>query len=53
MVLSGNKLGEPVAITAVGNSETEQRTETNATPLRRQSKRETKLPSYLKDFQLN
>lgn len=53
VVLSGEKLEEPAAIEAVGSSETEQRTETKATPVRRQSKRETKLPSYLKDFQLN
>lgn len=51
MVLSDYKLEEPAATEAVGSSETEQRTEAN-TPVRRQSKRETKSPSYLKDFQL-
>lgn len=43
--------GQPVA---AGQSETEKGTVTvsNATPVRRQSKRETKLPSHLKDFKL-
>lgn len=53
VVLSGDKLEEPAAIEAVGSSETEQRTVTNTTPVRRQSKREIKFASYLKDFQLN
>lgn len=53
VVLSEDKLEEPAATEAVGNSETELRTETNQTPLRRQSRREPKLPSYLKDFKLN
>ncbi|XP_060781016.1 uncharacterized protein K02A2.6-like [Neoarius graeffei] len=53
VLLSSDKLEDPAAVEAVGSSETEQRTVTNATPVRRKSKRETKLPSYLKDFQLN
>lgn len=53
VVLREDKVEEPAATEAVGNSETELRTETNKTPLRRQSRREPKLPSYLKDFKLN
>lgn len=53
VVLSDDKSEEPAASEAVGSSETELRTVTNTTPVRRQSRRETKLPSYLKDFNLN
>ncbi|XP_062297408.1 uncharacterized protein K02A2.6-like [Scomber scombrus] len=53
VVLRGDKLEEPAATEAVESSETEQKTLTNTTPVRRQSRRETKLPSYLKDFQLH
>ena len=53
VVLSDDKLEEPAAIEAAEKSETEMRTVTKTTPVRRQSRRETKLPSYLKDFNLN
>ena len=50
-VLSGDQLEEPAATEAVGSSD--QRAVENQTPVKRLAKRETKLPSYLKDFQLN
>uniref|UniRef100_A0A674MJN5 Integrase catalytic domain-containing protein n=1 Tax=Takifugu rubripes TaxID=31033 RepID=A0A674MJN5_TAKRU len=53
VVLSEEKLEEPATTEAVGSSETEQRTVTTPTPLRRHSRREIKLPSYLKDFKLD
>ena len=51
VVLSGDQLEEPAATEAVGSSD--QRAVANQTPVKRLAKRETKLPSYLKDFQLN
>lgn len=53
VVLSGDKLEEPVVTEAARLSETDQRTEANTSPVNRWSKREVKLPNYLKDFQLN
>ncbi len=52
-MLSGDKLEKAAATEAVGISETDQGTVANTSPLRRLSKRETKLPSYLTGFQLN
>lgn len=52
VVLGGEKLEEPTAVEAVKKPETEQGTEKSVTPVKRQSKRQIRLPSYLKDFQL-
>ena len=55
VVLSGDKMEEQAAAVAaepVAESETVRETVLNRSPVRRQSKRGTKLPSYLKDFQL-
>lgn len=52
VVLSGDKLEEPAA-EAADKSETNRGTVSRSSPVKRQSKRVTKIPCYLKDFQLN
>ncbi|XP_038590459.1 uncharacterized protein K02A2.6-like [Micropterus salmoides] len=51
-VLVSEKSEKPAATEAAGQSETDKGTVALESPVRRQSKRETKLPGYLKDFQL-
>lgn len=54
VVLSSDKVEESEAAAAAGESGTVRETvAVTASPVRRQSRREVKLPSHLKDFQVN
>ena len=53
VVLIGDQFEVPATTEAVESSDADQIALVNKTPVKRLSKRKTKLPSYLKDFQLN